>query len=401
MSTVSSSETAAAAPGFAAGLRMPWALLAAAALGSFAATASGSVRSPFLIDMARDLGTSLPVIGNLFALTAVAWGVTSFLAGIGADRWGRRPFLIGGPIALGGALVGVASGVDLLSVAAWASLAGGCAGIFTSAIFAEVATRVSDQSRGRALGWVMSGQSLTLVIGVPLAAWVGSAIGWRGVHVCVAGLAFAAALAFMLTARPAAPASRQAAAPPVSMRSALSGPVLRILAMVVAERICFGLAAVYYATFLQSAYALSLEGTAVPLIIVALGNVIGTIVGGHIADRWRNRLRTFAAAMLASAAAAIVLFAWLPGLATSVMLGFVYVFLNALGRPALMAALADVPDHVRGTVMGLNGTCASVGWIGAAALGSWMIASYGFAAFGPLIAVLAVLAVLLTRFRRA
>ena len=105
--------------------------------------------------------------------------------------------------------------------------------------------------------------------------------------------------------------------------------------------------------------------------------------------------------MLASAVAAIVLFAWLPSLAISVLLGFVYVFLNALGRPALMAALADVPDHVRGTVMGLNGTCASIGWIGAAALGSWMIASWGFAAFGPLIAVLAVIAVLLTRFRRA
>jgi DHA1 family inner membrane transport protein len=399
MSTVSTSETA-PTPGFASNLRMPWALLIAAAVGSFAATASGSVRSPFLLDMARDLGTSLPVIGNLFALTAVAWGVTSFLAGIGADRWGRRPFLIGGPIALGGALVGVASGPSLFAVAAWASLAGGCAGIFTSAIFAEVAMRVPDQSRGRALGWVMSGQSLTLVVGVPLAAWVGSAIGWRGVHVCVAGLAFAAAVAFMLTARRAASA-RASTARPASMRSALSGPVLRILAMVVAERICFGLTAVYYATFLQSAYGLTLEGTALPLIIVALGNVIGTVVGGHIADRWRNRLRTFAIAMLASAAAAIVLFAWLPGLAASVILGFVYVFLNALGRPALMAALADVPDHVRGTVMGLNGTCASVGWIGAAALGSAMIASWGFAAFGPLIAVLAVIAVMLTRFRRA
>ncbi|TBR30499.1 MAG: hypothetical protein EPO10_02550 [Reyranella sp.] len=54
-----------------------------------------------------------------------------------------------------------------------------------------------------------------------------------------------------------------------------------------------------------------------------------------------------------------------------------------------MASLASVPEDVRGTVLGLNGTSASVGWIGAAALGAAMIGSAGFEGFGPLIAVLA------------
>jgi MFS transporter, DHA1 family, inner membrane transport protein len=39
--------------------------------------------------------------------------------------------------------------------------------------------------------------------------------------------------------------------------------------------------------------------------------------------------------------------------------------------------------------MGLNGTCASIGWAGAAGLGGWMMASQGFGGFGPLAAVLA------------
>jgi hypothetical protein len=34
-----------------------------------------------------------------------------------------------------------------------------------------------------------------------------------------------------------------------------------------------------------------------------------------------------------------------------------------------MASLADVPDEVRGTVLGLNVTSASFGWLGAASLG--------------------------------
>jgi predicted MFS family arabinose efflux permease len=45
--------------------------------------------------------------------------------------------------------------------------------------------------------------------------------------------------------------------------------------------------------------------------------------------------------------------------------------------------------------MGLNGACASVGWLVAAAFGGWMLASIGFAGFGPLLATLAVLGAVL------
>ena len=43
-----------------------------------------------------------------------------------------------------------------------------------------------------------------------------------------------------------------------------------------------------------------------------------------------------------------------------------------------------VPPEIRGTVMGLSGTSAAVGWIGAAGLGAAMIGLGGFDWFGPL-----------------
>ena len=64
-------------------------------------------------------------------------------------------------------------------------------------------------------------------------------------------------------------------------------------------------------------------------------------------------------------------------------LGFAYVFANAVARPSLMASLGSMPEHVRGTVMGLNVTCNSLGWLSAAGLGGRMIGSHGFAGFGP------------------
>jgi len=370
---------------------LPWALIAAACLGSFAATSSGTTRAPFLLEMAHDLDVSMPLVANLVSLTATAWGITSALGGWMSDMIGRRPLLIAAPFALALAMVAQAAAGSFFWVAVWAAVGGGCAGAFTGVVFAEVSSHVPDSQRGRALGWVMSGQSLTLVVGVPMAAAVGSVIGWRGWLICVGGLALAACLSLFATVgRGTARHTHGVVARP-SMRAALSPRVLGLLGTGVAERICYGLAAIYFATFMQVTYDLTLLELAIPLAVFALGNAAGTILGGQLADRLRDRLLTFAVAMALSGIAALVLFTWHPGPITSVVVGFVYVLLNALGRPSYMAALAAVPDEVRGTVLGLNGTSASVGWIGAAALGAAMIGSVGFEGFGPLAAVLALL----------
>jgi MFS transporter, DHA1 family, inner membrane transport protein len=327
---------------------LPWALIGAACLGSFAATSSGTTRAPFLLDMSHDLGVSMPLVANLVSMTATAWGFTSAFGGWISDRIGRRVLLVGGLFALALAMCG---------------------------------------QRGRALGWVMTGQSLTLVVGVPLAAWIGSAIGWRGWNVCVGGLALAGAIGLFITAGRRISTVGSTARRP-SMRAALSPNVLGLLGIGISERICYGLATIYFATFLQAIYGLSLGATALPLFVFALGNIAGTVLGGQVADRFRDRMLTFAGAMALSGMAALGLFMWHPAPAVSVALGFGYTFMNALGRPSYMAALASVPDNVRGTVLGLNGTSASVGWVGAAALGALIISTVGFEGFGPLAALL-------------
>lgn len=366
----------------------PWALIGAACLGSFAASSSGTTRAPFLIDMAADLHVSMPLVANLVSITATAWGIASALAGWLSDIVGRRPVLVGALFGLALTLIAQALAGSFFWVAAWAALGGGCAGSFTGVVFAEVAGRVADSQRGRALGWVMSGQSLTLLVGVPMAAAVGALIGWRGWLVCVGAVALLACMSLFVTVGRGTTGHLRPAARP-SLRTALSRRVLGLLGIGVAERICYGLAAIYFATFLQATYHLSLIEIALPLAVFAIGNVGGTVLGGQLADRLRDRLLTFAVAMALSGLAALALFLWHPRMEASVALGFVYVLLNAIGRPSYMAALASVPEDVRGTVLGLNGTSASVGWIGAAALGATMIGWMGFEGFGPLAAGLA------------
>src|SRR4051794_30858282 len=73
---------------------LPWALIGAACLGSFAATSSGTTRAPFLLEMSHDLGVSMPLVANLVSMTATAWGFTSAFGGWMSDRIGRRALLV-------------------------------------------------------------------------------------------------------------------------------------------------------------------------------------------------------------------------------------------------------------------------------------------------------------------
>jgi predicted MFS family arabinose efflux permease len=237
-------------------------------------------------------------------------------------------------------------------------------------------------------------------VGVPLAAFVGSWIGWRGVNLCIGGLSAISAVGLLVTSRGRPSSARAAGTRPPSTRAALTWPVLRLLSMGIAERVCYGLTIVYFATFLQSTYNVGLDEVALPLAIFASGNILGTILGGQLADKLPNRLMIYALAMVSSGVASLALFGMPTSVTTSVGLGFLYVFLNAIARPAMMASLARVPAHIRGTVMGWNVTCSSIGWMGAAGLGGWMLGLQGFAGFGAMTAVVALIGAGLALFRR-
>lgn len=369
---------------------MPWSLLFATSLGMFAAAASGAVRSPFLIDIARDLGSSVAVVANVLSVISVAWAVSAAVAGPASDRWGRRPFLIGGPLALGLASLGVATADGVVELIAWVFVGGLCCGAYTGPTFAEVSARVAASQQGRAMGWVMSGQSLTLLIGVPLAAWFGARVGWRGVSVGMAVLALAATTALIVATQRRAHAEPEVRRRSPPMRDAFSPTVLRLLIMGVADRLSYGLVVLFFATFLQMVYGMSVDQVAGPLVVFAVGNILGTVLGGQLADRLGRRMAIFAVSMVLSGIAGLALFSWQTGPVVSIALGFVYIFVNALARPSLMATLGGMPAHVRGTVMSWNVTCSSLGWLGASGLGGWMIATQGFDAFGPLALIIAV-----------
>jgi predicted MFS family arabinose efflux permease len=332
--------------------------------------------------VARDLQTDLAAVANLVAIMSVTWGITSLAAGAASDRFGRRPVLLAGLVALGASLIGAALAQTYPAAAVWRFVGGAGGGVFMGAVFAAASDGVPPERRGRALGWIVAGQSLSFVVGVPLVTFLGAFGGWRGALLVLGASALAAAVLVGLTVPAAVRTAGRRSAGGARIGPVLNGRLLALLLAGATERVCFAGLATYLATYLLVSYGVSLQTLAVGLALVALGNLLGNFVGSQLTDRVAASLLLFAGASLAAGALALPLLLWQPGLVGSLGLGFAYACANALGRPAILAALSRVPAEVRGTVMGLTITAASFGWLGATAAGGWLIEAWGFGSLG-------------------
>src|SRR3954469_10360920 len=94
---------------------MLWALT----FGAFLTTSSGATRSPFLLDMARDLDTDLMAVANLMAAMSVTWGIMSLIAGTASDRLGRKLILTSAIVLVGLAMAGIGTAGSYSAAVLW------------------------------------------------------------------------------------------------------------------------------------------------------------------------------------------------------------------------------------------------------------------------------------------
>lgn len=357
---------------------LPLGLLAVGGAGMFMSGSIGTGRAPFLLQMAGDLNVDIVVLSHMLAGSSVAVGVSSFFTGPLAERLGRRGLLVGALAVMAAMMAGSAAASAYWQVLLAALMGGLASGIYMGTIYGEVGDRVSDSQRGRAMGWLIGGQSLSLLVGVPLATWIGAYVGWRGVSLVIGGCtALVAGATVMLLQGGGRSASTGLARG--RMRSALCPHVLALLGASVTERICFGMLATYFATYLQLTHHLTLVQLPIPLMLVAGFNFLGNLLGGRITDRVANRPLLFAVAALSTGGAAVALFVPTWGVTGAVAVACVFMLVNGASRPPLFALLGGVPPQVRSTVLGINISCASVGWMSSALLGGILVAAEAWA----------------------
>src|SRR4051812_16872885 len=140
---------------------MLWALT----FGAFLTTSSGATRSPFLLDMARDLDTDLMAVANLMAAMSVSWGIMSLIAGTASDRLGRKLILTSAIVLVGVAMAGIGTAGSYSAAVLWVLAGGVGGGSFMGTVFAAVSDHVAPARRGGGPGWGVSGQAVWLGVG--------------------------------------------------------------------------------------------------------------------------------------------------------------------------------------------------------------------------------------------
>ena len=366
-------------------------MLVTLSLAMFFVSANSGAISPFLLAMADDLDTTLAAIANLAAYASITWAIGSLGSGAISDRLGRKPLIIVGLAIIGASSIGVATAQSYGMLVFWRVVSGIGGGAYMGSVFAAVADRFPAEERGRSLGWLATGQSLSLVLGVPLLTMVGSVGGWRGAS-WVYGIAMAVAT---LGAWAIVPASKSqpggGTSPFQGLRRALTPRTVLLITSGVAERLCFAGISLFFPTYLLTTYGISLSALAIGLAPIAAGNFVGNILGGRLADRFAARDLVFALALAATGLLALPALQWTPGILVSVALGFAYNLLNAIGRPVLLTALSGVTQEARGALLGLNITAGSFGWLLASAIGGPIIVSVGFGGLGQFTAAVSAL----------
>ncbi len=370
-------------------------MLLALCFATLLVTGNGVAVSPFLLDMARDLGTDLAAVANLVALSSISWGLSSLFAGAASDRLGRKPLLVGGLCILIFSPLGVALAQTYPAVAAWRIIGGVGGGAFMGTVFATVADRFPARERGRSLGWLTTGQSLSLVAGVPILTTLGGVFGWRGAFWAY-GIAMIFAAGAVLLVVPSARGGAATTPPPFrATLRLLRPPTIALLLAGLAERLCYAALSVFLPTYLVQSYGVSLATLALALAIIASGNLVGNLIGGRLGDRFQARGLVSAWSLAATGLLALPVLLWQPGVVASVALGFAYTLVNSVGRPVLLTALSEVSGEARGAVLGLNITGASVGWLTATSIGGPLILNAGYGGLGAFTATIGFVGALL------
>jgi DHA1 family inner membrane transport protein len=338
-------------------------ILTALTLGGFAIGTSEFSAMGLMPEMVKSFSVTEPQVGHIISTYVLGVVVGAPLLAILGGRLSRRTLLLVlmGFYALGNLASALAPNYMSMLLARFvAGLPHGA--YFGVAALAAVAISRPEE-RGKAVSLVMFGLTIAILLGNPVATWMGQTIGWRWAFVMVSTVAVATvALIAAFMPRDRAEAPKRALD---ELRAFNRGPVWQALAIgAVGFSGLFCVFSYLAPTMLQVTKA---PATLIPLGLAGfgLGGVIGNFGGGWLFDRLRFRA---VPAILLGAAAMLLLFPLAASSLGSLLPATVAIgMMGALG-PVLQTHLMDVA----GEAQTLAAASHHAAFNAANALGPWL-----------------------------
>lgn len=357
----------------------------AMAIGSFGIGTGEFAIMGLLPNLAADMRITEPEAGHVISAYALGVVVGAPLFAIAFARAPRKPLMLWlmGLFALGN--FGSAMAPDYLSLIGLRFLAGLPHGAYFGIAALIAASMVDVGYRARAVGRVMLGLTISTLIGMPLATWLGQSMGWRPTFAGV-GLVGVLALAMIVRFVPQVAASEGAS--PLRELGALKRPQVW-LTLGIAAVGCGGMFSVFtYVVPLLTEVA-HVPAVWVPLVLAlfGVGMTLGNILGAAMADK---ALMPTIGGMLVFNVISLAAIPWTAQFWATASLSVLLVgFTVAIGT-ALQTRLMDVAEDGQTLAATLNHAAFNIGnALGALFGGMSIAAGFGWASTGPVGAILA------------
>lgn len=278
-------------------------------MGGCAAGTSEFMPSGLLPGIAADLDVSIPVAGSVvsaFAMGMVVGGLSAALLAVRLPR--KAALLVALLVVAAGHVLGALAGSFglLLATRVLSALA---IGVFWT-VATEFAVAVSaESSRARAIARLVSSMVLANVMGVPLGAFIGDALGWRAAFVAVALFSVVAAGALAVLVAESPRPDRAARPLLVEARAFLNRKLLlAYLLICLYQSAVMGLMT-FVKPLLLNVAGLGREAIPWALALFGVGGFFGLQVAGRYADRWPRQVLAMGLAGAVVAAFVLWLFA--------------------------------------------------------------------------------------------
>lgn len=340
-----------------------------------------------LPEIARGLHISEPTAGHVISAYALGVVVGAPVIAALTAKFNRKIVLMSlmALFAIGNVVTVLAPSYPVLIGARF--LAGIPHGAFFGVAALVAAQLLGPAQRAKAVAQVMTGLTVATVIGVPLAAWLGQAFGWRSAFALVVAIAVVTLAAIWIWLPDLAGGHTTSTRTELS---ALQRPQVW-LALVIGMVGFGGMFAVYtyVATTLTDVSGVSQAWIPVGLMVFGIGMVVGNFAGGRMADRSVIRALYVSLALLAVVLAIFVAAAHNPY--TAMLLLFGIGASGAAIAPALQTRLMDVAAEAQTLAAALNHSALNIANASGAWIGGLVIAAgYGYTAPAAAGAVLAV-----------
>ena len=264
--------------------RVEPAVLGPLAAVTFLAMMNGLALGPFIPEIAEELDSSVPIIGQVATIALVCSAISALFIGPLSDRYGHRRTILLGLVAIALSAAGAGLAVSYPMLLAARIFTGLGIAMTASIALAIAGSRYVGTLRLRAISLISTAMSVAGILGVPLLTGVAVFGGWRGAFMFVT----AGALLMLAVCYVALPRDTQHADAPLYLRALLGAyvPLLRSANMrrlYVANGLFFigwGGSLIYIGAFYIDALGYSIGEVSAAYLCGGGGFFIGTTLAG-------------------------------------------------------------------------------------------------------------------------